>query len=376
MTKKKALKMKFNPSEKRSIVKFNSGVPNPNTKFVVQQYVKNDDTTSKLMHIQRPHVGYFGYNEEIEQGYTMLVVEHDEENNTAQFFEADSYDMKPLLPEYLPKHLQESKSDKKKQVKKKKDKAEETANNTATINKPATVVIEGINGQKLSQEIPVNDISNDEETLLPCNRNATNLKDVYGGSQLIPDQVLASLAQKYGDKLITNSKIDEVAVREEKFEDYVTKILLNPPSHLKEENEMRSYVVSCKIISLMIKVYSIRSADLKKPSCLEHEPEDVRKWLFSTFSVGEGKHRQIPTNLKHMTLGLAMVVMWTHTNYRFPANDMRKAFEAGEKLFNKTCRRLLGKVQTLKVEGEMTRLCILSLPLPKNVPTPSPPIKK
>ena len=124
MTKKKALKMKFNPTERRSIVKFNSGVPNPNTKFVVQQYVKNDNTTNKLMHIQRPHVGYFGYNDNIEKGYTMLVVEHDEENNTAQFFEADSFDMNPLLPEYMPKHLQESKTGKKKQTKKKNDKPE------------------------------------------------------------------------------------------------------------------------------------------------------------------------------------------------------------------------------------------------------------
>ena len=124
MTKKKGLKMKFNSAERRSIVKFNSGMPNPNTKFVVQQYVKNDDNTSKLMHIQRPHVGYFGYNDEQQQGYKLLVVERDEENNTAEFFEADSFEMKPLLPEHLPKHLQESKADKKKQEKKKKGKSE------------------------------------------------------------------------------------------------------------------------------------------------------------------------------------------------------------------------------------------------------------
>ena len=94
MPKKKGIKMKFNASEKRSIIKFQDGIPNRNASFDVRQFIHTEDETKKLLQVQTSQTSYVGSN--APQGYTFLVVEHDEKNNTAEFFEADIFNMSPV----------------------------------------------------------------------------------------------------------------------------------------------------------------------------------------------------------------------------------------------------------------------------------------
>lgn len=242
------------------------------------------------------------------------------------------------------------------------------------MSKAAIAVTENTNKDK---KLAV--LSNDsagEQTILPCNREADNLDDVYKWSQVFPEQVLLSLARQTGDNLIKknggNFEVEEEAVRKENFEDYVTKLLLNIPSHLKEgkdeniKKNIYNYVVCCKLISIMIKLYKMRVSEAKSQTCFESEPEEVQKWIFSTFFVGEGRDRKILKDEKDKALAMAIVVMWTCFQYKFPAKEMRLAFNKGEKMFSKMAKRLLGQVMTMKVnENETARMCILKLPLPR-----------
>ena len=65
---KKSVKMRFNPVVKRPLVKFNNGVPNPDAQFKVQQYVSNSNK-KKLLHVETPHMQYFGYNKQLDCKY-------------------------------------------------------------------------------------------------------------------------------------------------------------------------------------------------------------------------------------------------------------------------------------------------------------------
>ena len=60
--KKKSAKMRFNPLVKRPLVKFNNGVPHPDAEFKVQQYVNDENNRKKLLHVETPHMAYFGYS--------------------------------------------------------------------------------------------------------------------------------------------------------------------------------------------------------------------------------------------------------------------------------------------------------------------------
>jgi len=391
MSKKKSIKMRFNATERRSIVKFTNGVPNPKAKFRVQQYMKSDDNTKKLLHVQTSHIGYFGYNDNESQDYKYLVVEHEEESNTAHYFEADCFEMNPLLPCHMPEHLQESDDDgvdertdqqkkadltrdfgshKNKMMLKKKEK-HDGADNTVALSNAATAVTENINEEKLSMALASNEGAG-KQSLLPCNIKADDLRHVYGvfSGELIPKEVMESLGRQYTEKLImvvkqhgeTQEKaiINEKAVREEKFEDYVKTLLLKSIGE-DEDVSVSRRVVCCKLVSIMIRLYKIRASEVRKQTCFADEQEDVRKWILSNFFVGEKRNRQMPKKFKDKALGMAIVLVWSCFKFSFPAEEMEAAFNISPKDFSIITKCLFGKVITVKSHN--MRKCMITFPL-------------
>jgi len=373
-------------------------VPHPDAEFKVQQYVNNENNRKKLLHVETPHMAYFGYsgNKQLDCKYLVVEVEGDK----AEVYDTDCFEMDALLPCNLPEHLQESDDDgvderteqqkmadltrdfgshKNKMMLKKKEK-HDGADNTEALSKAAFAVAENINLEKLSMSMAHNEGAG-EQTFLPCNRQADSLEEVYDVSRdLVPKAVLNSLGKKY-HKLLTASKqygqdnfaIDEEAVREEKFEDHVTKLMLGiPPNHdSADQDRVMSHVVFCKLISLMIKLHKLRASEARKMNCFEEESAEVRKWLFSEFFIGEGRTRAMPGRKKNKAIGYAIVLAWKCFNFRIDAGEMEAALSISPQLLSTVTRQLLGRVRTLKErEGarQSVRMCVLSLPL-QQVPT-------
>ena len=93
---------------------------------------------------------------------------------------------------------------------------------------------------------------------------------------LVPKVVLNSLGKKYRNLVVTSPTrqhvtIDEEAVRGEKFEEYVTKLMLKgiPPNNECDEDRVMTHVVFCKLIGLMIKLYKLRASEARKMNCFE-----------------------------------------------------------------------------------------------------------
>ena len=94
---------------------------------------------------------------------------------------------------------------------------------------------------------------------------------------LVPKVVLNSLGKKYRNLVVTSPRqhvtIDEEAVRGEKFEEYVKKLMLKgiPPNNecMTDEDRVMTQVVFCKLIGLMIKLYKLRASEARKMNCFE-----------------------------------------------------------------------------------------------------------
>ena len=383
----KKICLKYNGKSKRSLLNFTHAKPLEESKFQMNEFEKSD---SRIIEVSSSilDASYLGFNKVNDKnvGMKYYLAEYDSDTGVAEVFDTEFFEMQPFISKLIPNVAKEltmeeiNEKNKKSKTpslkrdelttafgshKKKRALATKLRNNVADnsfqVQESVDAIIEKTDLVELNKDIEKSIAR--AESLLPFNPDATEAEDVYSLQKLVPITVSTSIVQ-ISQAYINATQDDLKQFCIDGLPRYIITHIEKPP--LKFSNDPKNYeqYAGClQLIKFMVLIYRSRAAQIKSQAFMENEPANLRNWVISEFTVGEGRHRTLPQRLKDKALALAVVLSWHIDSFVGDCEMLREAFSISQKKFNSVVRALGGCCKITSKNNVRKEVFTLSLPL-------------
>ncbi|XP_011867904.1 PREDICTED: uncharacterized protein LOC105562029 [Vollenhovia emeryi] len=323
---------------------------------------QRDDKT--VLALSNGHVVYKGHRPDCEKESTRtMLVLHNKRTGKVRLFEAERWQVTPVLDkpdvgdgnnDITEKMTILNKQFGSKRVKRRTEQYEKLKVNIESVKEQLEKTVSNIeiDRQDLSTQLQPEDcISN---TLLPaCNRNASNVKDVYNVYDIIPKSKLEMLHEHAMEVL--NGDVEgkghffKRTLRSIQSEpDNVNKValllyveMINAWFAMPMKNAKRRDVVVCPL------------------------SEEVNQYIIDTYSVSSANGRTRPNTIKDKGLIHSLILTLTISNFSLDLEQFRIMLETRTSLKKLTdLAKIIGAVPT----KEDKKIITLKVPLPPQIP--------
>ncbi|EZA53906.1 hypothetical protein DMN91_009942 [Ooceraea biroi] len=323
-----------------------------------------DQTRDKtVLALSNGRIVYKGYepDPEKESVRTMLVL-HNKKTGKVRLIEAERWQVTPVLDKPVIEDSRHNVDEKivmlnkqfgSKKVKRRTEQFEKMKVDVDAVKdqlEKAVLNVE-IDKMDLSNQLPANE-SAEAALLPPCNRDATNVKDVYNVYDIIPRSKLETLYEHAMEVL--NGNVEGKS----KFFKHTLRSI---QSDLDNANKI-ALLLYIEMINAWF-VMPLRDAK-KRDVVVCQVSEEVNQYIIDTYSVASANGRSRPNTMKDKGLIHCMILALTVSNFMLDLDSFREMLGIRTSLKKLTD---LAKIIGATASKEDKKVMVLKVPLPKPV---------
>ncbi|XP_076815651.1 DNA-directed RNA polymerase I subunit RPA49-like [Clavelina lepadiformis] len=391
-----SLVLKHNPnSRKRLIAEFSNGCLQNGTTLSCELFQHKQTNNLKLkkrkiLLADGLHLKYVGNNyetcEEYPYAHKYVIAEVDKRTGIAQLFEADHFKLRPIMVADVERDDEEKEKTKKQSEQDERSFSEKQDDLTevfgshkrkrAMVTRLRNKVADSTEAVQTSVEAlmetsgfmsPEEDPS-DAQTIIPCNKDANVIEDIYPLGKIVPEEVSKALipeAEQFIRPTLQTikqwqSKGGALSWR------LITEHARNPPLAIVQSPDVHTEYACClQLMAYLIKTFKLKSSEFRRSRDLFSDmAEPVKNWLLSEFFLGgHGRERKMPQRMKDKVLAVALVVAWNIDSFATDAELFKEAFAISSKKLSLHVRALGGSIKVHTSGGIRKESAVLSLPL-------------
>ncbi|KAI4494840.1 hypothetical protein M0804_001041 [Polistes exclamans] len=316
----------------------------------------------KLLAVSCRQMVYKGYKPDDKQQlmHTMLLL-HNKRTGKVRLVEAERWSVNAVLDKQVIDNNKNTSDEKivllnkqfgSKKAKRKTEQYERMKINVNAVKDDLEKTVSNIEINKEDLEMPTADDIITDIHLPPCNRDATNVQDVYNLNDIIPENKLEFLNE-------TAKKIIKcVPTGKSKYFMYIIRSLKSDPDYIKKVSILLYMDAVSKWLNIPIKDARKRGA------CICPESEEVNSHIVDSYSLQVNGARLRPASMKDKAITHCLILGLIISDYVINIELLATMLQSRigiKKLSNLS--RILGMVPCKNDKNSYT----LKLPLPKQI---------
>ena len=355
-----SLKLRYDPnSKKKMFVKFSNGNPVNKSELICKLFQVDKEKNQQILFVKGENINYMGNNfgGRRHQPYCKYALAKiNKKTSEAKLYDTDFFELKPILNDTLKVDSQVNNSSKKTYKEKQLDLLNAFGSKLVRKTHNVSVAVDNSSMDDVLKVMSKPDFVLHEEenaspdVLIPHNKSATCVEEIYPLYDIIPQSVLQSVANKAKQFMqptpqdYLNWQNDSGAISSEYVQNYISRL-----NSLNEKDAFESFLV-LQVIVYLIDLGNLQRGSAKK-KCLDllpHVSSQFNHWVKEKFfDSGKSTHQKqlISRSNKDVLHATVIILAWHLDGFSSVLKLIRTPISVSTARFRKIVEALGGEIQ-------------------------------